>query len=120
MTLQDHGFDGLMSTQHGAHHFFNGLDEQTAKYYEATLTASPVFKTVLTNDAYTALPCAYMITENDLALPVAYQEQMIGLQTTRDGVRMEMYRSACGHSPHLASPDQLVADVKDFAQKVTG
>lgn len=108
--------EGLLSTKDGSQHFFNGLDEQTAKYYEATLTASPVFTTILENDAYTALPCAYLLTENDLALPLAYQEMMVGLQQARAGVRMTVYRSPCGHSPHLVCTDELVANVKEFAE----
>ena len=103
-----------MSTKDGAKYFFNGLDEQTAKYCEATLAASPVFTTNLRNDAYTALPCAYLSTENDLALPIAYQEQMFALQTAMAGVHMIVYKSARGHSPHLVCIDEHVAKVQEF------
>jgi hypothetical protein len=34
----------------------------------------------LQNDAYVALPCTYLVAENDLALPPAYQEGMVSLQ----------------------------------------
>ena len=86
----------------------------------ATLTASPVFTTVLRNDAYTALPCAYLLTENDLALPLAFQEKMVALQQARAGVHITIYQSACGHSPHLVCTDELVAKVQEFGQQVIG
>ncbi|KAL8722890.1 MAG: hypothetical protein Q9225_000723 [Loekoesia sp. 1 TL-2023] len=111
------GFKGLASTNEGAKYFFNGLDDATAKYYEGTLTASPVLMTVLDNDAYTAIPCAYLVTENDLALPPAYQENMVRMQGQRPGVELSVYRCAAGHSPHLIWIEGLVSAVQDFSQK---
>ncbi|KAL9067032.1 MAG: hypothetical protein Q9157_006947 [Trypethelium eluteriae] len=116
--IHAHGFDSLLSTKEGAKYFFNGMDEAIAQHYETTLTASPVFTTVLDNDAYTGLPCAYLISENDLALPAAYQEGMVAMQSQRPGVRMTTYRAPCGHSPHLQWTDGLVEKVKEFAQNL--
>jgi hypothetical protein len=84
------------------------------------LTASPVFTTVLNNDAYIALPCAYLVTEDDLALPAAYQDGMIAMQTQRPGVNLTVIRCPAGHSPHLTWTEGLVAKVRDFGQKVLG
>ncbi|KAL8706993.1 MAG: hypothetical protein Q9201_000041 [Fulgogasparrea decipioides] len=112
-----HGFKGLASTNEGAKYFFNGLDEATAKHYEKTLTASPVMMTVLDNDAYTAIPTAYLVTQDDLALPSAYQESMVAMQSQRPGVELSVYRCAAGHSPHLTWTEGLVSAVQDFAQK---
>lgn len=110
------GLDGIASTKEGAKYFFNGLSETEAQYYESTLTASSVLSTVLNNDAYGALPCTYLVTENDLALPAAYQEGMIALQNQRPEVNISVARSPSGHSPHLTWTDGLVAEVKKFGQ----
>ncbi|ESZ95067.1 hypothetical protein SBOR_4522 [Sclerotinia borealis F-4128] len=85
-----HGMHGVASVVEGAKYFFNGLDETRAKHYESTLTASAVFRTVLHNDAYSALPSTYLVTEQDLALPAAYQEGMIALQNSRPDVNIGM------------------------------
>jgi len=82
------------------------------------LTASPVFKTVLENDAYAALSCMYLVTENDLALPAAYQEGMVALQNQRDGVDIDIVKCPSGHSPHLSWTDGMVAEVQKFGKSV--
>ncbi|RAL67215.1 hypothetical protein DID88_007990 [Monilinia fructigena] len=96
-----HGFHGVASAVEGAKYFFNGLDEAQAKHYESTLTASPVFQTFLHNDAYSALPSTYLVTEDDLALPAAYQEGMVALQNLRPEVNIGIVKCLSGHSPHL-------------------
>ncbi|TGO47639.1 hypothetical protein BCON_0269g00050 [Botryotinia convoluta] len=111
-----HGMNGVASTVEGAKYFFNGLDEAQAKKYESTLTASPIFKTILHNDAYVALPCTYLITEDDLALPTAYQEGMIALQNSRPGVNITIVRCPSGHSPHLTWIEGFVAAVQKFGK----
>lgn len=116
-SYQNRGFEGLGSTKDGAKYFFNGLDDDTAKYYEGTLTASPPLTTVLDNDPYVSVPCAYLITENDLVLPPAYQESMIEMQGQRSGVELSVYRCGAGHSPHLTWTEGLVSVVEDFEQK---
>ncbi|KAL9013914.1 MAG: hypothetical protein Q9173_001419 [Seirophora scorigena] len=112
-----HGFAGVGSAKDGAKYLFNGLDEATAKYYEATLTASPPLRTVLDNDAYAAVPLAYLVTESDLVLPSAYQEGMITAQSQRPGVKLSVYRCAAGHSPHLTWTEGLVSAIQEFVEK---
>ncbi len=75
---------------------------------------------MLENDAYTALPCGYLVTENDLALPALYQEGMIALQSSRSGVDITTYKCPAGHSPHLSWTEGFVTVVREFAQKVIG
>jgi hypothetical protein len=111
---------GLASTNDGAKYFFNGVDEEKAKHYESTLTASPVFHTVLENDAYTALPGIYVVTENDLALPAAYQEGMVALQNQRAGVNIGIVKCPSGHSPHLSWIEGLVSEVRNLGKSVLG
>lgn len=110
-------FQGPPIDEEGAKYFFNGLDEATARGYEKTLTASQVATTVLENDTYTVIPCAYLVTENDLALPSAYQEGMVAMQSQRAGVDLTVYRCPAGHSPHLTWTTGMMSAVQDFAQK---
>ncbi|PQE07308.1 Alpha beta hydrolase fold-1 protein [Rutstroemia sp. NJR-2017a WRK4] len=110
-----HGMNGVASTSEGAKFFFNGLPEKEAKHYESTLTASAVFTTVLENDAYT-LPSVYLVTEDDLALPAAYQEGMIAMQNQRPGVEIAVVKCPSGHSPHLTWVDGFVREVEKFGQ----
>ncbi|KAI9829512.1 MAG: hypothetical protein M1819_006332 [Sarea resinae] len=115
-----HGMAGLASTKEGAKYFFNGLDQSQAEHYESMLTASPVFHTILENDVYAALPCLYLVTENDLALPATYQEGMVALQSQRPEVDIGVVRCASGHSPHLAWTEGLVAEVQKFGETLLG
>jgi hypothetical protein len=109
--------DGLATTNEAGKYFFNGLDEEKIKYYESTLTASPALKTVLENDAYTQLPCMYLVTEEDLVLPKQYQEGIVALQNMREGVNIETVRCSAGHSPFLTWIEGLVEEVWKFGVK---
>jgi len=106
--------EGLASAKDGAIYFFNGLDEDQARHYESTLTASPIFTTVLENDAYAALPSVYLVSENDMALPAAYQEGMIALQNQRPEVNISVVKCPSGHSPQLTWIEGFVAEVVKF------
>jgi len=81
------------------------------------MTASPVFTTLLEGDPYTEVPCAYLICEQDQALPAAYQEGMVAMQNARPKVDMTVYRAPCGHSPHLVWAEGLVEKVEEFGLK---
>ena len=109
-----------MTTKDAATYFFNGLDDAAAAIYENTMTASPVFTTVLKSDPYTEVPCAYLICEQDQALPAAYQEGMVAMQSSRPGVDMTVYRAPCGHSPHLVWTEGLVEKVEKFGRLALG
>ena len=80
------------------------------------MTAGPILMTVLKNDPYTQVPCAYLVCEDDQALPAAYQEGMVAMQSSRPGADFTVYRAPCGHSPHLAWMDGLVRKVKEFGE----
>lgn len=75
---------------------------------------------MLENDAYTALPCAYLVTEDDSALLPTYQEMMVAMQSQRPGVDMTVFRCPGGHSPHLTWTEGLVGTVQKFGLKVLG
>jgi hypothetical protein len=99
--IKKHGVAGLTTTINTTKLFFNGLDEDKAKHYENMMTASPALHTVLENDAYSALPCVYLLTGNDFGLPVSAQEWMVTLQNMRDEVNIKVVRCQSGHAPFL-------------------
>lgn len=100
-------------------YMFSGVPADEAEKWAATLTASPVNTGVLSNDAYSTVPCAYLILENDAYLPQAYQEKMIDLQRQRGNI-FTIYHAPSGHSPHLSWREPLIAKVAEFTQKIYG
>jgi hypothetical protein len=58
---------GLGTDIEAAKFFFFDLSKDMAEYYESIMTASPVLHMVLENDAYSVLPCVYLMAENNLA-----------------------------------------------------
>ncbi|KAL4811687.1 hypothetical protein BDW67DRAFT_189446 [Aspergillus spinulosporus] len=99
-----------------SHFLFNDLSPDDARVWETKLTASPIMNTKLTNDAYSMLPCAYLVLENDQTLPKEYQEQMVAQQEQK-GASM-VYRAPSGHSPHLSWTTGLVDKITEFVDKV--
>ncbi|KAI3328442.1 alpha/beta-hydrolase [Ustulina deusta] len=79
------GGAGLATPKDAEKFFFNDLEPTVAEKWVATLTASPVLATKLSNNAYAALPCAYLILEGDMTLPKEYQESMVALQAQKTG-----------------------------------
>ncbi|KAI1388567.1 Alpha/beta hydrolase fold-1 [Hypoxylon trugodes] len=117
MTFHKHGGDGLGTIVEAEKYLFNDLDPAEAQKWAKGLTASPVMKTKITNDAYSALPCAYLVLEGDLTMPKEYQEGMIALQSQKTG-EFTLYRSPAGHSPHLSWTNGMVETIQDFAKKI--
>ncbi|KJZ71765.1 hypothetical protein HIM_08850 [Hirsutella minnesotensis 3608] len=114
---QKHGAAGLGTAVEAEKYFFNDLDADAARKWAATLTASPIPTTRLTNDAYAALPCAYLVLDGDQTLPKAYQEGMAAAQGAKTGA-FHMYHCPAGHSPHLSWTEGMVDAMEDFASKV--
>ncbi|KAI1410409.1 alpha/beta-hydrolase [Hypoxylon sp. FL1857] len=119
MAFHKHGGAGLGTMVDPEKFLFNDLNETEARKWAATLTASPVLTTKLTNDAYAALPCAYLVLEEDLTLPKEYQEGMVAAQSKKTG-KFTMYYCASGHSPHLSLTGGVVDTVQDFVKKIDG
>ncbi|KAI1450039.1 Alpha/Beta hydrolase protein [Annulohypoxylon stygium] len=119
MRFHKHGGVGLGTIVQAEKFLFNDLNRVEAEKWAATLTASPILSTKLTNDAYGALPCAYVILEGDLTLPKEYQEAMVAGQSQKTG-QFTIYRSPAGHSPHLSWTDDLVKTSQDFVKKIKG
>ncbi|KAK8041455.1 hypothetical protein PG994_014462 [Apiospora phragmitis] len=117
MEFHKQGFAGLGTMVQPEKFLFNDMDQEEAKQWAATLTASPVLTTKLTNDAYAALPCAYLVLEGDLTLPKEYQEAMAALQGQKTG-EFILYRSPSGHSPHLSWTKSVITTVQDFLSRI--
>ncbi|KAH6640164.1 Alpha/beta hydrolase fold-1 [Chaetomium tenue] len=119
MTFHKHGAAGLGTVVNAEKFLFNDLHEFSAKQWAATLTASPILTSKLTNDAYSVLPCAYLVLEGDLTLPREYQEGMVGLQGYKTG-NFTIYNCPAGHSPHLSWTEGMVDTIESFIAKVKG
>lgn len=96
---------------------FNDVDPAVAQKYATGLTASPILTTKLSNDAYAAVPCAYLVLEGDLTLPKEYQEGMAALQGQKTG-EFTIYRCPAGHSPHLSWTEGVFHTALEFVQKI--
>jgi hypothetical protein len=96
---------------------FNGVTPEEALKWAKTLTASPIMHAKLTNDAYSALPCAYLVLDDDKSLPREYQEGMIALHSQQGNV-FSVYHAPSGHSPHLSWTMGLVEKVEEFTRNL--
>ncbi|GAP84404.1 putative alpha beta-hydrolase protein [Rosellinia necatrix] len=112
-----HGNAGLACPVNAEKFFFNDLEPDVARKWAATLTASPVLATKLSNDAYSALPCAYLILEDDLTLPKDYQEGIVALQAQKTGP-FSLYHCPAGHSPHLSWTHGTAEVIQNFIKKI--
>ncbi|RAK96478.1 alpha/beta hydrolase [Aspergillus ibericus CBS 121593] len=117
MRFHKHGHTGLGTAVDAPRYMFNDIDPEEAEKWAATLTASPIMTDRLTNDAYSVLPCAYLVLENDLCLAKEYQEGMIALQTQR-GAGFTVYYAPSGHSPHLSWTGGVVEKIEEFVGKI--
>ncbi|KAF2875740.1 hypothetical protein BDV95DRAFT_603145 [Massariosphaeria phaeospora] len=114
LTFHKYGRDGLGTLVEPEKYLLNGVEAKEATKWAKGLTATPVVRTVLTNDPYYSVPLAYVVLEGDLTLPKAYQEGMIAGQEAKSGPFKKKYYSPAGHSAHLTWTDGLVSAVKDF------
>lgn len=96
---------------------FSDVESGAAQKWSATLTASPILTSKLTNtNVYSNLPCGYLVLDGDLTLPKQYQEGMVAAQVGQSGVPFIMYHNPAGHSPHLSWIEGMVETVKRFAK----
>ncbi|OTA88623.1 hypothetical protein M434DRAFT_398989 [Hypoxylon sp. CO27-5] len=117
MRFHKYGGEGLGTVIQAEKYLFGDLELVEAQKWAAGLTASPIMPTKLTNDAYSALPCAYLVLEGDLVLPKEYQEAMVAQQAQKTG-EFTIYRCSAGHSPHLSWTEGVVDTVQDFLKKI--
>ncbi|KAK3902806.1 pyrethroid hydrolase [Staphylotrichum tortipilum] len=117
MKFHKHGAAGLGTIVNAEQFLFNDLDAAVAKEWAAGLTASPILTTKLTNDAYSALPCGYLVLDGDLTLPREYQLGMASLLSSKTG-SSSIYHCPAGHSPHLSWTEGMVDTIRTFAEGI--
>ncbi|SPQ18376.1 d3b01ae1-476a-4b86-990e-452dbd42bc30 [Thermothielavioides terrestris] len=108
---------GLLTLVDEERYLFNCLDVADAKKWAATLTASPDLTTKLKNDAYAALPCGYLVLDQDRMIPRELQEHMIRLQASKTG-DFTVYHCPADHSPQLSWIQGVVDTAVDFVGKI--
>ncbi|KAL4775139.1 Alpha/beta hydrolase fold-1 [Aspergillus nidulans var. acristatus] len=80
---------------------------------ELVHTSRAVFSGASTYEPWHRIPSAYILCEEDLALPLLFQEMMaakLGTDLT--------YRLKSSHSPFLSMPDSLADVLEDLASRV--
>ncbi|KAH9895414.1 hypothetical protein F4778DRAFT_783770 [Xylariomycetidae sp. FL2044] len=117
MQFHKHGVAGLGTIVQAEKFLFNDVDPLEAAKWAKTLTASAVSTTILSNDAYSALPCAYLVLDGDLTLPKEYQENMVQLQASKTGP-FTVYHCPAGHSPHISWTEGVVDTIGDFENNI--
>ncbi|KAL4881846.1 alpha/beta-hydrolase [Aspergillus karnatakaensis] len=75
-------------------------------------TSRELFAGAATYEPWHTTPSAYIVTEEDRALPLPYQEGM----AAKLGTEL-IYRLKSSHSPFLSVPDQLVDVLEELAAK---
>jgi hypothetical protein len=88
------------------HRFYNDLSPSEQEHWTSLLKPHPASAqtTALTNEAYRYVSTSYLFCENDQALPVFVQEELV----KNAGVEIGVERCTSGHSPFLAMPERVV------------
>ncbi|KAJ5833619.1 hypothetical protein N7474_001930 [Penicillium riverlandense] len=73
-------------------------------------TSRSVFSGEATYEPWHEIPCAYIICEQDHALPPPFQEQF----ASKVGGPEDTYRLPSSHSPFLSMPDKVAALLQDI------
>ncbi|KAL1988106.1 hypothetical protein VTN96DRAFT_1137 [Rasamsonia emersonii] len=99
--------DGRFCIRNGAKILFNDLPDSEAALWESRLIPQSykVQTTPLTRAAYEYIPSTYLITENDRAVPVRFQEMFAAT------IKAQVVRCSSGHSPMLSQPAVLVEKI---------
>jgi hypothetical protein len=90
--------------------FYNDLSPSEQEHWTSILKPHPAVAqtTALTNEAYQYVSASYILCENDQALPIFVQEELV----KNAGVEIETERIGSGHSPFLSMPERVVEIVE--------
>ncbi|KAL4899313.1 hypothetical protein BDW74DRAFT_183846 [Aspergillus multicolor] len=88
------------------------LAEQETWAARAPGTSRLVFEGQNTYQPWQDIPCAYIICEQDLALPLSLQEMLAQKVGGPEG----KFRLPCGHCPFLGIPDRLAGLLVDIVK----
>ncbi|TVY83293.1 Methylesterase [Lachnellula suecica] len=95
---------------------YHDLDPEDAKYWVSKLKhhSYATITDTVKSAAYQKIPSAYLICEDDRAIPVKSQEDMIE-DANKDGADFEVERLFVSHSPYLAKPDAVAGFLRRAA-----
>ncbi|KAL4873642.1 hypothetical protein BDV12DRAFT_50960 [Aspergillus spectabilis] len=98
----------------GAEAAFHDLTPKQQQKWSTSLlhTSRQLFSGAATYEPWHQIPSAYIITEEDRALPLPYQEMMAGKLGTQ-----LTYRLKSSHSPFLSIPDKLADILEELVGK---
>ncbi|CAO2648609.1 Nn.00g078760.m01.CDS01 [Neocucurbitaria sp. VM-36] len=110
-------FDGPYVSPKDPNIFYNDLDEAEQKHWFSLCQtqALATFHAPTTAASWKVIPTSYLLCEDDLAIPAAGQEAMIG-SVKEMGGDIEVTRIKSGHSPFLSKPDETV----EWIRRVSG
>ncbi|PYI09347.1 alpha/beta-hydrolase [Aspergillus sclerotiicarbonarius CBS 121057] len=93
---------------------FHDIPSEDKELWESRLTHASiaVFSGASTYEPWRDIPTAYIICEEERALPLPVQEQMAQALNTQS-----IYRLKSSHSPYLSMPDKLADIVEELADK---
>ncbi|RFU25223.1 hypothetical protein B7463_g11111, partial [Scytalidium lignicola] len=109
--------EGDKMTVEGAEQiFYNDLPDSTKEEYRLKLThqAKPSFYTPLTYPAYQDAPVAYLLCEQDNAIPFVAQQAMAGI----GGAHVVSHVCNSSHSPMLSAPSKVVEVIRSSVGEV--
>ena len=96
--------------------FYSDLQPPEQEYWASKLQHHTVIaqKTPLTKAAYTQIPVGYLYCENDQAMPLWLQHDMV----KQSGVKVQEMSCSAGHSPFLSQPDVFVDSIEKVVKTI--
>jgi len=102
--------DGTCNMLDPKGHFYNDLSPAEAEHWASLLRPCPAISYLmpLTNEAWRYVPSTYLYCENDAALSILVQRDMV----EKTGIEVGEVSCSAGHSPFLSMPEKVVEAVE--------
>jgi hypothetical protein len=99
--------------------FYNDLPPDEQAHWTSELIKCPAVAqlTPITNAAYLYHPVTYLFCENDQALPLFLQQEMVKKIEESTGITIEEQTCSAGHSPFLSQPETLLQLVNEIVSE---
>jgi hypothetical protein len=98
--------------------FYHDVEEEQRRW-AISLIKKCTLKTMadpLTNAAYLQFPVTYLFCENDKAIDIATQKQMVENIEKSTGIKIDKETCDASHSPFYSQPEVLLKLVNKIAQ----
>jgi len=101
--------------------FYNDLSADVRQQWVEQLILHPIDAQVtpgkanVENEAWRDIDSAYLLCEQDMAIPLGHQ-QMMAERARNQGASMMIKTCSAGHSPFLSMPDTVVEWVEELAE----